>query len=136
MVRDMRAVLLLALGILGSCQAAEPKLQLMASERKEFIHHMGHNQMIMFQLQSETGEPLDQQAINNLLDRMIHHYEASRKIRIVQDEKYNQGLDAMFERIIGEVRFVRSKTWTKENVGEYFGIVGGHCATCHDRFAR
>lgn len=131
----MRRILLLALGAMAACRASDPKMQLMAEERKQFIHHMGHNQKILFDLQSETGDPLNQAAINELLDRMIEHYEASKKIRIVKDEKYNKGLDEMFDKTIGDIRAVRSRTWTPSNVGEYFNIVEGQCRACHDRFA-
>lgn len=121
--------------LLSACESAPPKMPMMGPERKEFIHHMGHNQKLIFELQSETGDPLDQKAINALLDKMIHHYEAARKIQIVKDEKYTQGLDAMFDHTLRDLRAVRSRTWTKDNVGENFNIVEGQCRACHDRFA-
>ncbi len=130
----MRTVVL-ALALLAACRSTEPKIQLMSSERKEFIGHMGHIQKLMFELQSETGEPLDQQAINKLLDKMIFHWESARKVRIGGDEKYVKGLDQMFEHTVGQVQAVRAKTWTKDSVGEYFSIVDGTCRACHDRFA-
>lgn len=131
----MRRLLIVFLVALAACRVPPPKLQLMSDDRKQFIHFMGHNQKLAFELQSETGEPLNQKAIESILDRMISNYEGARTIHTVADETYAKGLDEMFEYTIHSMRTVRSKAWTQDTVGEYFGIVEGACRACHDRFA-
>lgn len=127
-----RAVLLLTL---AACQTY-PKKPLITPERKEFIHHMGHNQKLAFELQSETGEPLDQKRINEILDKMISHFESARRVRITPNDKYNQALDDMFGYTLKNMRYARAQAWSKENIGSLFDmVVNRSCMECHERFA-